>query len=111
MRLLARIESGRRSLLAIPEFDARRDASLGLGRSPDSENLNASKDGLARGSNPAPRLNKTVLDELTPSQKRTAHRRLISNAEEFIALTKERRSALITAAVTGQIDVEEMADG
>jgi type I restriction enzyme S subunit len=36
---------------------------------------------------------------------------LISNAEEFITLTKERRSALITAAVTGQINVEEMANG
>lgn len=30
---------------------------------------------------------------------------LISKAEQFIALAKERRSALITAAVTGQIDV------
>lgn len=30
---------------------------------------------------------------------------LIAKAEEHIALTKERRSALITAAVTGQIDV------
>lgn len=30
---------------------------------------------------------------------------LIAKAEEFIALTRERRAALITAAVTGQIDV------
>lgn len=30
---------------------------------------------------------------------------LIAKAEQFIALSKERRSALITAAVTGQIDV------
>ncbi len=30
---------------------------------------------------------------------------LIAKAEEFVALAKERRSALITAAVTGQIDV------
>jgi type I restriction enzyme S subunit len=30
---------------------------------------------------------------------------LIAKAEEHIALAKERRSALITAAVTGQIDV------
>jgi type I restriction enzyme S subunit len=36
---------------------------------------------------------------------------LISRTEQFITLTKERRSALITAAVTGQIDVREMADG
>lgn len=32
---------------------------------------------------------------------------LISKAERFIELAKERRSALITAAVTGQIDVRE----
>lgn len=30
---------------------------------------------------------------------------LIGKAEQFIALTKDRRAALITAAVTGQIDV------
>lgn len=35
--------------------------------------------------------------------------RLIIEAERFIELSKERRSALITAAVTGQIDVREMA--
>lgn len=33
---------------------------------------------------------------------------LIAEAERFIELSKERRSALITAAVTGQIDVREM---
>ncbi|NKT03101.1 hypothetical protein GS508_22660 [Rhodococcus hoagii] len=33
---------------------------------------------------------------------------LIAEAEQFIHLSKERRSALITAAVTGQIDVREM---
>ncbi|WP_439028788.1 restriction endonuclease subunit S [Gordonia terrae] len=33
---------------------------------------------------------------------------LIAEAELFIELSKERRSALITAAVTGQIDVREM---
>lgn len=32
---------------------------------------------------------------------------LISKAEQFIELTRERRSALITAAVTGQIDATE----
>lgn len=32
---------------------------------------------------------------------------LVTKAERFIALAKERRSALITAAVTGQIDVRE----
>lgn len=34
---------------------------------------------------------------------------LIADAERFIDLSIERRSALITAAVTGQIDVREMA--
>ena len=30
---------------------------------------------------------------------------LIAKAEEFVALARERRAALITAAVTGQLDV------
>ncbi|TNH23104.1 restriction endonuclease subunit S [Micromonospora orduensis] len=34
---------------------------------------------------------------------------LITETEQFIELSKERRSALIAAAVTGQIDVREMA--
>lgn len=34
---------------------------------------------------------------------------LIAKAERFIEVSKERRSALITAAVTGQIDVRERA--
>ncbi|MEU3468833.1 restriction endonuclease subunit S [Streptomyces sp. NPDC006687] len=34
---------------------------------------------------------------------------LIAEAERFIELSRERRSALITAAVTGQIDVREAA--
>lgn len=34
--------------------------------------------------------------------------RLTTEAERFIELARERRSALITAAVTGQIDVREM---
>ena len=32
---------------------------------------------------------------------------LIAETEKFIDLSRERRSALITAAVTGQIDVRE----
>jgi len=36
---------------------------------------------------------------------------LITKAQKFIKLAKERRSALITAAVTGQIDVTEDGDG
>ena len=34
---------------------------------------------------------------------------MIAETEQFIELSKERRAALITAAVTGQIDVREMA--
>jgi type I restriction enzyme S subunit len=34
---------------------------------------------------------------------------LIAETEQFVELARERRSALITAAVTGQIDVREMA--
>jgi type I restriction enzyme S subunit len=36
---------------------------------------------------------------------------LITKAQAFIDLAKERRSALITAAVTGQIDVTEVTGG
>ncbi|GGN96464.1 hypothetical protein GCM10010112_87730 [Actinoplanes lobatus] len=34
---------------------------------------------------------------------------LIAESERFVELSRERRAALITAAVTGQIDVQEMA--
>jgi type I restriction enzyme S subunit len=44
------------------------------------------------------------LDEETPKIDT-----LIAETEKFIELARERRSALITAAVTGQIDVREMA--
>lgn len=44
------------------------------------------------------------LDEETPKIDT-----LIAETEKFIALARERRSALITAAVTGQIDVRETA--
>lgn len=39
------------------------------------------------------------------NRETTAIDTLIAKAEQFIALAKERRAALITAAVTGQIDV------
>jgi type I restriction enzyme S subunit len=41
--------------------------------------------------------------ELTPIQ------RIVSATERTVALLKERRSALIASAVTGQIDVEAAA--
>ncbi|ROQ66346.1 type I restriction enzyme S subunit [Streptomyces sp. 840.1] len=46
----------------------------------------------------------THLDEQT-----TKIDELVSETEQFIELARERRSALITAAVTGQIDVREAA--
>lgn len=46
----------------------------------------------------------TYLDEQT-----TKIDELVSETEQFIELARERRSAVITAAVTGQIDVREAA--
>jgi type I restriction enzyme, S subunit len=45
----------------------------------------------------------TYLDEQTARMDE-----LIAESEQFIKLARERRSALITAALTGQIDVREM---
>ncbi|MFJ3204415.1 restriction endonuclease subunit S [Streptomyces sp. NPDC086989] len=42
-------------------------------------------------------------------QESTKIDRLIAESDRFIELSRERRSALITAAVTGQIDVHEVA--
>jgi type I restriction enzyme S subunit len=77
---------------------------------------------LARGSTRA-RLNTKVVQQVeVPFPDRTSQDalvaqsnaetvkidRLIAESERFIELARERRSALITAAVTGQIDVREM---
>lgn len=43
------------------------------------------------------------------SEEATRIEAVIDKAEQFIALAKERRAALITAAVTGQIDVMKAA--
>ncbi|AYF98686.1 restriction endonuclease subunit S [Protaetiibacter intestinalis] len=74
---------------------------------------------LARGSTRS-RLNTSVVLEakvpvptlaqqreivLTSDQQQSKIDALIGKAERFIALAKERRAALITAAVTGQLDV------
>lgn len=42
-------------------------------------------------------------------EKTTNIDRLVAETERFIELSRERRAALITAAVTGQIDVREVA--
>lgn len=46
---------------------------------------------------------RAITDRIAAERARVDH--LIGKAEQFIALARERRSALITAAVTGQIDV------
>lgn len=78
---------------------------------------------LARGATRA-RLNTRVVQQVVlPLPSRSDQRRLlaasdlhlnrstrlIEKAEQFIAVAKERRAALITAAVTGQIDVSKAA--
>ena len=77
---------------------------------------------LARGSTRA-RLNTKVVQQVeVPFPDRTTQDalvtqfdaetvkidRLIAESEQFVELSRERRAALITAAVTGQIDVREM---
>jgi len=77
---------------------------------------------LARGSTRA-RLNTKVVQQVeVPFPDRTTQDalvaqsdaetvkidRLIAESERFVELSRERRAALITAAVTGQIDVQEM---
>jgi type I restriction enzyme, S subunit len=77
---------------------------------------------LARGSTRA-RLNTKVVQQVeVPFPDRTTQDalvvqsdaetvkidRLIAESERFVELSRERRAALITAAVTGQIDVREM---
>lgn len=52
---------------------------------------------------PPPEVQRQIADRLDEQTARIDT--LIAKAEEHIALAKERRSALITAAVTGQFDV------
>ncbi|WP_461666704.1 restriction endonuclease subunit S [Gordonia sputi] len=54
-----------------------------------------------------------VQDQLVDDWNRSSLQfdRLISESEKFVELSRERRSALITAAVTGQIDIREKAAG
>lgn len=49
----------------------------------------------------------TISDEIDAQTSRIDE--LISESEDLIALSQERRAALITAAVTGQIDVRTAA--
>lgn len=71
------------------------------------ENLNSDIIGALRI--PVPPLDEQR--RLTTELKQTTAKidTLIAETERFVGLARERRSALITAAVTGQIDVREMA--
>lgn len=66
-------------------------------------NLNAQMVGRLRLPKPTREIQDEILASLTKTLKRIDA--LIAKAEEFIALARERRAALITGAVTGQIDV------
>ena len=57
---------------------------------------------------PAPPLNEQRRLVKTLDEQTAQIDRLITETERFIELARERRAALITAAVTGQIDVREM---
>lgn len=70
------------------------------------ENLNSDIIGALRF--PVPTLDEQRALTADLEQATAKIDQLIAEAELFIELSKERRSALITAAVTGQIDVGEM---
>ena len=72
----------------------------------DGVTTSASPRGVSRGCPPPRRTapHRAYLDEQTAKIDA-----LIAETERFIELARERRSALITAAVTGQIDVREVA--
>ena len=54
---------------------------------------------------PAPLPSKQAIADVISTTKRQASMRSIAEAERAIDLLQERRTALISAAVTGQIDV------
>lgn len=71
------------------------------------ENLNATIVGALKLPCPPIDVQTNILDRIEKSTQRVDA--LIHKARRFIELAKERRSALITAAVTGQIEVGEEA--
>lgn len=106
---LVRLDRARMEpLFAATVFSSRRNrdalslASVGS----TMDNLNSDIIGALRI--PVPSLDEQR--QLTAELKQATARidTLIAEAERFIELSTERRAALITAAVTGQIDVREM---
>ena len=68
-------------------------------------NLNPNRYGFLPAPIPPKEEQDAIVDTIAASEKRLKH--LVSKTQTSIDLLKERRSALITAAVTGQIDLRE----
>lgn len=83
--------------------DALSLASIGS----TMDNLNSDIIGALRVPVPAPGEQLRLTTELERATAKIDT--LIAETERFIALARERRAALITAAVTGQIDIREAA--
>lgn len=89
-------------------FSSRRnrDALVLASVGSTMENLNSDIIGALRVPVPPVDEQRRLTSEM--EQARTKIDTLIAETERFVELARERRSALITAAVTGQIDVREM---
>jgi type I restriction enzyme S subunit len=70
-------------------------------------NLNPNRYGFLPAPIPPKKEQDAIVDVIVASEKRLKH--LVSKTQTSIDLLKERRAALITAAVTGQIDLREEA--
>jgi len=82
---------------------ARKNAIPAIGQA----NLSPSRYGEIKIAIPPKSEQKEILDMINKEQERT--KELKNALTDSIALLKERRSALITAAVTGQISIQEMS--
>jgi type I restriction enzyme, S subunit len=81
---------------------ARKNAIAAIGQA----NLSPSRYGEIKVAIPPKSEQKKIVDIINKEHEK--NKELISTLIDSIALLKERRSALITAAVTGQITLEEM---
>ena len=98
-----RLESGYLAYLLM----AMRTFMLGEVRTNTQANLNARQVGDMPLPIPLLEEQREIVDYL--DEQTAGIDELISESEDLIALSQERRAALITAAVTGQIDVREAA--
>lgn len=100
-----RLHSG---YLALAYRSRRNREALGLASVGSTmDNVNADIIGALRMPVPPLEVQHTILASLDEQTARIDA--LIAKTERFIELSKERRAALITAAVTGQIDVQASA--